>query len=202
MSPEALTALASVATTVVIAATAIAAMVQLRHMRAANSIQAILSFRDMLEDEVHREAANTLRGGDMERALEEPEFREFLYRSTNKLPMNGAPEERYVQLHQAAISIGNSFELIGGMVRNHVVTPEIFLPNYWWVVSNHWGNLESFIAMMREYQGSPGLYVDFEYLTVLSRKWGEKHPDSYAPGVPRIEVKNKYPLSQQPWPKE
>lgn len=194
--------MASVATTIVIAATAIAAMVQLRHMRAANSIQAILSFREMLEDDVHRDAANILRSGDMARALEDPAFREYLYRMANKLPVNAPPEERYVKLHQASIAVGNSFELIGGMVRNQVVTPEIFLPNYWWVVNNHWSNLESFIAMMREYQSSPGLYVDFEYLTVLSRKWGEKHPDSYAPGVPRIEMKNKYPLSTQSWPKE
>ena len=201
MSSETLTAVASVATTVVIAATAIAAMIQLRHMRAANSIQAILSFREMLEDDVHRDAANLLRSGDMARALEEPAFRQYLYRMANKLPSPPA-DERYLRLHQASIAIGNSFELIGGMVRNQVVTPEIFLPNYWWVVSNHWGNLESFIAMMREYQDSPGLYVDFEYLTVLSRQWGDKHPDSYAPGVPRIEVKNKYPLSEQSWAKE
>ena len=199
MSSETVTSVASVATTVVIAATAVAAMIQLRHMRSGNAIEAILSFRAMLEDDVHRGAATLLRGGDMARALEDPQFREYLYRNAHKLPHNEPPAEPYLRLHEAAIAIGNSFELIGGMVRNKIVPLEIFLPNYWWVVSNQWNNLEQYIAMMREYVDSPGLYVDFEYLTVLSRQWGEEHPDSYPRGASRIATNNLYPIADQPW---
>ena len=199
MSSETVTAVASVATTAVIAATAVAAMIQLRHMRSGNAIEAILSFRAMLEDDVHRGAATLLRGGDMARALEDPQFRQYLYRNAHKLPHNEPPPEPYLRLHEAAIAIGNSFELIGGMVRNKIVPLEIFLPNYWWVVSNQWNNLEQYIAMMREYVDSPGLYVDFEYLTVLSRQWGEEHPDSYPRGAARIATKNLYPIADQPW---
>ncbi|HZO92956.1 MAG TPA: hypothetical protein VFB22_04250 [Candidatus Baltobacteraceae bacterium] len=199
MSAETLTAIASVATTIVIAATAVAAIVQLRHMRAGNAMEATLSFRAMLEDEAHREAADLLRGGEVGRALQDPAFREYLYRTTRKLPLENPPPARYVQLNHAAIAMGNSFEMIGGMVRNRIVPTNIFLPNYWWVVTNHWSNLETYVALMREYSGSPGMFEDFEYLTVLSRKWAKDHPESYARGVPRIALKNAYPLSGESW---
>lgn len=122
----------------------------------------------------------------------------FIETRTSCLTMSRRPNP-ILRLHEAAIAIGNSFELIGGMVRNKIVPLEIFLPNYWWVVSNQWNNLEQYIAMMREYVDSPGLYVDFEYLTVLSRQWGEEHPDSYPRGASRIATKNLYPIADQPW---
>ncbi len=95
--------------------------------------------------------------------------------------------------------MGNSFELIGGMVRNHIVPAHIFLANYWWVVDNNWNNLQKYIAMMREYTGSSGLFEDFEYLTVCAREWNRRHPESYAHGVARIPLTNPYPLTDQPW---
>lgn len=198
MSAEWISAAAALLTAIVICATAIAAVVQLRHMRAGNAIDAILSFREMLEDEEHRNATKILRTGDLNRALDEPEFRRYLYRSTKRLLVENVPA-RYLDLQQAAIAMGNSFELIGGMVRNKIVPAHIFLPNYWWVVDNNWISLQKYIAMMREYSGSGGLFEDFEYLTVCSREWARRHPESYAHGVARIPLVNPYPLDQQPW---
>lgn len=131
MSAEMLTAAASAATAVIIAATAAAAIIQLRHMRAGNAIEAILSFRSIIEDEQH--------------------------------------------------------------------PPDIFLPNYWWAVVSAWDRMAGWVALMRQYSGSDGMYVDFEFLTVLSREWGEKHPDSYAHGYPRMPVPDTYPLAQESW---
>ena len=198
MSPESITAISSTLTTVTIAATAVAAIIQLRHMRAGNAIEAILSFRSMLDDEEHRKAFTLLRGGELSRALGDPQFRRYLYRTSKKLSVEDVPT-KYLDLHQSAISLGNGFELIGGMVRNRIVPAHIFLQNYWWVVDNSWGGLEEYIAMMREYTGSEGLFEDFEFLTVASRKWAEQNPNSYAQGVPRIPVTNPYPLERQPW---
>ena len=198
MSPELVTAISSLVTALVIAATAVAAVIQLRHMRSGNLIEAVLSFRELLEDDEHRKANRLLRGGDLARELEDPQFRRYLYRVTKKLPLENVPQ-RFVDLHEAAIALGNSFELIGGMVRNKVVAPGIVLANYWWVVANAWARLEDYIAMMRQYGGSDGLFEDFEYLTVMSLEWAKQHPDSYARGVARMPLVNPYPLEHQTW---
>jgi hypothetical protein len=125
MSPETITAISSIVTAVVIAGTAVAAVIQLRHMRSGNMIEAILSFRSMLEDDEHRKANRLLRGGDLARELDDPQFRRYLYRVSKKLPVEDVPP-RYLELFEAAVALGNSFELIGGMVRNRVVSPEVF----------------------------------------------------------------------------
>lgn len=198
MSAELVTAISSLVTAVVIAATAVAAVIQLRHMRSGNLIEAVLSFRALLEDDEHRKANRLLRGGTLARALEDPQFRRYLYRITKKLPVENPPQ-RFIDLQEAAIAVGNSFELIGGMVRNKVVAPGIVLANYWWVVANAWALLQEYVAMMRQYSGSEGLFEDFEYLTVISLEWAKQHPDSYARGVARMPLINPYPLEQQPW---
>lgn len=198
MSPEYLTALSSIVTAAVITASAVAAVIQLRHMRAGNSMQLILSVRAILEDDEHRHAMNEIRGGDLQRALDDPQFRRYVYRRLRRLPTKDAPQQ-FRDLMDAATRLANFFELIGGMMRRGVASGEIFLPNYWWIVLSNWDRMEAWIAMAREYAQSDGLYVDFEYLTVLSRKWADAHPDSYAHGVPRIPVTNPHPLTEQPW---
>lgn len=198
MTPELVTAISSLVTAIVIAATAVAAVIQLRHMRSGNLIEAILSFRAMLEDDEHRKATRLLRGGDLARELEDPQFRRYLYRLTRKLPQGDVPP-RYVALMEAAIALGNSFELIGGMVRNRVVSADVFLANYWWVVVNTWERMKEYIGMMRHFTGNDGLFEDFEYLTVISLAWSKRHPDSYARGVERMPLVNPYPLEKEPF---
>src|SRR6185437_15539036 len=117
MSAEMLTAVASLTTAVIIAATAVAAVIQLRHMRAGNAIEAILSFRSIIEDEPHRNATNLLRTGDLERAMQDPKFRRFLYRRTKQHPNPDVPQS-YSDLMDCATIMGNCFELIGGLIRN------------------------------------------------------------------------------------
>lgn len=196
-----LTAVASFATAIIIAATAVAAIIQLRHMRAGNAIEAILSFRSMIEDEEHRRAMRLLRTGDLDRAMHDPDFRRYLYRRMMQRPNPDVPQS-YSDLNECAITIANCFELIGGMIRNKVTPPDIFLPNYWWMVVGTWERVNTWIAAMRQYSGSDGMYVDFEFLTVISREWGKKHPDSYARGYPRAPIGKAYPLADESWSQE
>ena len=150
----------------------------------------------MLEDDEHRKANRLLRGGDLARELQDPRFRRYLYRLSKRLPQDEVPQ-RYVDLMEAAVALGNSFELIGGMIRNHVVAPEVFLANSWWVVTNTWERMKEYIAMMRQYTGADSLFEDFEYLTVVSGEWAKRHPNSYARGVARMPLTNPYPLAEQ-----
>ncbi len=69
-------------------------------MRAGNMIEAILSFRAVLEDAEHREANRLLRGGDLARELENPEFRRYLYRVSRTLPVEDVPQ-KYIDLLDA-----------------------------------------------------------------------------------------------------
>ncbi|HET7815502.1 MAG TPA: DUF4760 domain-containing protein [Candidatus Baltobacteraceae bacterium] len=167
-------------------------------MRTSNAIESQLTFRSMLEDDAHRTANSLLRSGGLARLLDDSEFRRYLFRSTKKLPIDGMPNE-YAEFNESAILLGNSFELIGGMVRNKIVPEALFLQNYWWVVVNQWERLEGWIALLREYSGSQGMYEDFEFLTVLSRQWSSKHPDSYARSVPHIPLTNRFPLQAESW---
>lgn len=201
MSAEWVTAVSSIVTALVIAATAVAAVFQLRHMRTSNAIESQLTFRSMLEDDPHRQANSLLRSGELKRMLEDTLFRRYLYRSTNKLPIGDA-SPLYVRYNESAILLGNSFELIGGMVRNNIVPKALFLQNYWWVVVNQWDRLEEWISLLREYSGSRGMYEDFEYLTVLSREWSRDHPDSYAKNAARIPLTNRFPLQAESWLQE
>jgi len=61
MTAEYLAAIGSIASAVIIGATAIAALVQLRHMHSANSSSAMLALRAIFDDERHSSARDAVR---------------------------------------------------------------------------------------------------------------------------------------------
>jgi len=87
---------ATFGTFVVIAATAIAALVQLQHLRAGNQINAMLSIGTQYDDKTLREA-RTLISHKVASALEDPLFREYELAMTRNLPTPIVPDE-HVQL--------------------------------------------------------------------------------------------------------
>lgn len=74
MSLELLNTLGTLATFVVIAATAIAAIVQLRHARSSNHIAALNELRETRETP-HFQAANNFVAGQLSEKLHDPAFR-------------------------------------------------------------------------------------------------------------------------------
>ncbi|HEV2909756.1 MAG TPA: hypothetical protein VGX02_10825, partial [Candidatus Eremiobacteraceae bacterium] len=75
MSLELLSAIAAIGTFVVIAATAVAAIVQLRHLRSSNQISAITGIQETIESPEF-EAARRFIHSDLPLLMKEPRFAE------------------------------------------------------------------------------------------------------------------------------
>lgn len=94
MSLELLNTLATLATCVIVATTAIAALIQLRHLRASNQIQGQLAINALIQSEEFRHAQATLRGlADM---LNDP-----AYASAFRAPPSDQTPPRVVEMHFA-----------------------------------------------------------------------------------------------------
>ena len=88
MSPEWLTAIGTLGTFVVIAASAVAALMQLRHMRGSNAIVALTECREKLESEEFQNARRFIQT-ELPRLLEQPEIRDRL-RTAGVTPLDCA----------------------------------------------------------------------------------------------------------------
>src|SRR5215469_1701033 len=76
MSLDFINSVAPLLTVVIVAATAIAALVQLKHMRAGNQITAMLSIGEEFSGKLFADAANLLRA-KLNAAMEDPVYREY-----------------------------------------------------------------------------------------------------------------------------
>jgi hypothetical protein len=198
MSAEYLTAIASIVTAAIIAATAIAALVQLRHMRSANTINAMLALRNLFDDERHSEARNSVRTGAVERAMRDPAFRAYL----TAFSVGGGeapPSAAFAKLNDHFVRVANTFETIGNMVKKDILSKDDVLDEFSFVIEASWRRLEPFIAYARACPGSTDrLFENFEYMTVLARTWIAKNPSQYPAGMPRIPLTNSYPIETLP----
>ena len=182
MPLELVNTIAAILTTTVIAATAIAATVQLRHMRAGNQIAGFMTLRNMLDDDAHQHANSVLvREGDL---TNDAGFREYLaLRATRRDVLEN---ERYEQLYSAVTMTANAFETLGTLVRNGVVDRQLFLEQYCTAVLGSWRRLQPYIALVRAAQQDDATWEDFEYMAALSERFVSKHPSMYPPNMPRL----------------
>ncbi|HZV80415.1 MAG TPA: hypothetical protein VFF60_12490 [Candidatus Binatus sp.] len=180
MSLELLNALAALGTFVVIAATAIAALFQLRHARNSNQIAAMTQLQEAAQTP-HLEAAQNLVMTDLPARLEDPEFRyEVRYPS--------ARTRENAEFIGKINDVGNFFENMGLLVRMGAVDRDIAVAMWASIASGTWDRMLPYTAVARRRTGD-ALWENFEYLVVLSRSWMGSHPHGmYPPGVPRIEV--------------
>jgi hypothetical protein len=183
VSLELLNTLATVTTTIVIAATAVAAIVQLRHLRASNQIAGQLALRQVLLDSDFWNAVGRARF-EIPGLLKDPEFRTFVRNA--HLSSATDWEERYDAPYTAVLTVGRNLENIGNMIRNGLTDKRIFLEQYANLVTTSWDAIEPLLIIRREAEGSDAAWEDFEYLTVLSRKWISETRSCYPKGVARI----------------
>jgi hypothetical protein len=167
---------ASIGTFLVIAATAIAAFVQLRHMRGSNSIAALTECREVLESEEFDAAARFV-ANELQASLKDPDVRRRLGKA---YPLDGDL--------RAINYVGNFFESLGGFVRFGIIDKEIACAYWSYVVIQNWQRLAPALAILRRRIG-PALWEQFEYLVQLSKEWQQRHPDGiYPAGMARIPV--------------
>jgi hypothetical protein len=197
MSLELINTFGTLLTVAIIAATAIAAIVQLRHLRAGNQINAMLAIAENAMGQKFRDALH-LCDRKLAGALADQLFREYdVALLLDHSPPEVGPE--YVEVRRAAILVANTLEQLGVLVRGGVVEKSLFLDQYYQVVIGAWGQLEPFVALAREAISASAAWESFEYLTVLAQDWQKAHPQgNYPKGLRRLELHNPWPLPPMP----
>jgi len=162
MSLEVINTLAVVGTFVVIAATAIAALIQLRHLQASNQLQAMLKLNEMWDDDAMRAASHYVRA-ELAGRLKDPGYPRSLEVAANDWSLH--PEVRVITW----------WEQVGTMVKHGFIQADSFLDLASFAVSNDWDRLAVTIALMRRNRG-PAVWENFEYLVVRGREFTRRHP--------------------------
>src|SRR5579863_7145346 len=174
MSPEWVTAIGTVGTFAVIAASAIAALVQLRHMRGSNQIVALTECRETMESPEFRDAQKFV-SFELPERLKDPVER----RKVCVLPFVGE--------YEAIGTVANFFESMGGFVKCGIIDRRIACDYWAYVVLRNWNALLPVTTFVRESLKTKALWENFEYMAVLAKQFSVKYPNgSYPEGFPRM----------------
>lgn len=163
---------ATVATLLVLTAAAVAAMIQLSHMRAGNQLQAFMAINARGQTP------------DMIALLD------FIYQ---KLPALIQSDPHYVQmfaegtipLKDSPLLVASWFDQMGFVLRKGLVSPDvIFQGTAAYATLRCWNGLYPLIEATRS--RVPAAFLNFEYVAVSAKLWLAAHPDGdYPKGTPR-----------------
>lgn len=184
MSLELVNTFATLGTFVVIAATAIAAIVQLRHARGSNQIAALNELRE-IDASIEVEDARHFVRSELNVKLRDPDFRyQLLNRSVR------SDENR--PLLAKILLLGNYYEAMGVLMKARLVDSELAMEQWGAAVTLDWKHLAPIVAMFRREHGA-GQWENFEYATVLAQNWISAHPSgAYPSGIRRIPLKDEW----------
>jgi hypothetical protein len=184
MSLELVNTLATFGTFFVIAATAIAAVVQLRHARGSNHIAALNEIRETMES-ADFQAAELFVNTELRAKLQDPAFR-------HQYAERSARTAETLPLIRKITTVGNFYEGMGTFVKTGLVDSDLVFDMFSYQAAQTWERLAPIIAIGRRSIGD-ALWENFEYLAVLSQDWLTAHPKgTYPVGVRRIEVKDEW----------
>ncbi|HKU66153.1 MAG TPA: DUF4760 domain-containing protein [Candidatus Baltobacteraceae bacterium] len=170
MSAEWATALGTIGTFVVITASALAALMQLRHMRGSNQIVALTECRETLESPEFREAQRFV-SYELPKRLSDPEES----RKVAQIPFSGE--------YQAIETVANFFESMGLFVKTGIIDKRIACDFWAFVVLRNWQALLPITTYAREKIQQPALWENFEYMAALSAAHQRDHKTSYPPDM-------------------
>ncbi len=166
ISLDELNTFATFLTVIVIAASALAAIVQLRHLRAGNQLNVLVTVFGMLQDPSVRELVNFVRH-ELSDRLKDADFRTSLL----ELPIDrGKHPELY---------LCDMYNHIGSFVRSGLIDERTYLQTDWYNVNLYWRLLADVIAITRS--NRPHLFENFEYLAARASAWIEQHPEGDYP---------------------
>jgi len=180
MSQETLSTVAAISTFIVIAATAIAAIVQLRHLRAQNQLTGLLTVLARVEDPQFNEWVDGAREMIKSR-LPDPAYRRSILDGT------------FDRKDNPWLNLANSYDWVGSLVKHNLIPEESLLDVYSGRVIGAWDIMQAVVPLMRRRAG-PAVWENFEYLVVEARKWNAQHPKgAYPKGVPRLQIDVTWP---------
>ncbi len=179
MNQETLSTVAAVGTFIVIAATAIAAIVQLRHLRTSNQLTGLLNILGRSED---------------------PQFSEWR-EATRKIAMHditdaayrkGIEEHTFDRRTAPWLHLYNWYDYIGSLVKQQLVPEQSVLDVFSFVMTQDWERGQDIIAVARRTVG-PAVWENFEYLVARSHIWHKAHSKgAYPRNAPRIPVEDRW----------
>jgi hypothetical protein len=177
MSFEALSLAASAGTFLVIAATAIAAIVQLRHMRSSSQITALSKLEDMWDDPALVNARRRLLQ-ELDGRLRDSQFRAELKADTSS-------DELVLCMN----AICNFYETMGVYVKHGLADGDVVC-DFWSVnVIGAWRSLTPAIAIVRSGSTGDRVWENFEYMVTVAQRFIDKHPNGTFPrGTPRLPL--------------
>jgi hypothetical protein len=163
-----LSALAETGTLVVVLASVIAALIQLRHIRAGNQLQALLSLeRDFRAPEL--QSALTYVQERLPQRLEDRAYR-------HELETIGFVDPA---VHPEMIAC-NWLNEMGTLVKRGLVSEDTFMDLFARLIVHVWRQAEPAIAIMRRRRGD-AQYHDFEYLALRAAAWLRSNPQGTFP---------------------
>ena len=175
MSLETWSAVASFATLIVITATAIAALAQMRHARSSNQIAAVTAMRETMESERFREARRYA-AEQVPKLIADPAGRKKL------------GEENFAAEFDAIRELANFFETMGAFVKLGIVDRALVCDLWDGTVFSTWKQLEPVIMIRRKIYYR-GFCASFEYLAVIcERSLAKTQGDHYPRGMRRITI--------------
>ncbi|MDQ6780368.1 MAG: hypothetical protein M3Z37_04340 [Candidatus Eremiobacteraeota bacterium] len=187
MSWEALTAVATLGTFVVIATSAMAAIRQLRHMAASNQITASLALLDRWGSDAYASLIDYVSGGELEARLADPRFRRELMH---------APVSR---TNHPELTILGYWEQVGSLVKLGYMSEEAFMDIASIQALSAWHKLNPVIAIMRRRLGAR-MFNNFEFLVSRARLWQARHVAGVFPaGTPHVEPQDLWPEDKAWW---
>jgi hypothetical protein len=168
MSADMIAAVAQVGTLIVILASVAAALIQLRHIRAGNQLQALLSLEhDFRAPEL--QAALTYVQEQLPRRLEDPAYR-------HELETIGFVDPA---VHPEMIAC-NWLNEMGTLVKRGLVSEDTFMDLFARLIVHCWRQVSPAIAIMRRKRGE-AQYHDFEYLALRAAAWLKRSPQGMFP---------------------
>ena len=198
MSLELVNTLATFGTFLVIAGTAIAAIVQLRHARSSNQIEALAELRAQIEDPDMRSAERFILF-DLNEKLKDAAFR---YQLAHHEAMTPETQSQFSDMRR----VGNFFENMGVLIKSGLADKNLVLDIFFGRALMNWEHLCPVVVLVRQSRGTNAIWENFEYLAVLSQDWQAAHPSgTYPAGVrhydlsyPWLEADEQYAASLAP----
>jgi Domain of unknown function (DUF4760) len=196
MQLEVVNTAASLATVAIISATAVAAIIQLRHLRVSNQISAMLEIGNRFEAPAYVDAYLLL-SRKFESTFDDPAFREYEIAHARDLPLPGISPE-HLEVRRAVILVGNMYDEMGLLVKSDIIDRRLFVYQYAPHIVEQWHRLEHYIAFLRAAAGSDTTWEMFEYLVVITLDFMKQNPETYPRGTRRLHIVNPWPMTDVP----
>lgn len=173
MSAEWVSALAAAGTLIVIAASAFAALIQLRHIRAANQLTGLLHFTAVFEsDDI--QSANAFIEHELPHKLRDGAF------------VKGLLEVNTDRREHPELRVCDFMEQQGSYIKYGMIDRAQYTDLVGAYVTSMWQALRDVVALRRAARENPAMYENFEFLASLAAKAQGNAAQQYPGGVPAL----------------